>query len=107
MASNLLAHITLRIGDGFSNSLGKALDEMDRITLLIMTCLIVLEIILVVIGVFHKKKGYRVFLGIISTIFLVPVIFSYQHEVQMYASGTILLITVLVGLYVATNPLDL
>lgn len=89
--------MVLEFGAGLSAGIGRAVSEIDRMLNLAMACLIGLEVLFTLLTLIIRTKGIRVFLGIYSTLMLAPVIFSFQHEVQAYFSGTLLLCALLCG----------
>lgn len=92
------------LNNSFTNGLGNAISYFEWLTNVIMTSLIVFGIILILIGIRKRKTGYRIFLTIINVLFLVPVYFCFQHEMQHYIGGTILLLVAFIGLLMALLP---
>lgn len=92
------------LNNSFTNGLGNAISYFEWLTNVIMTALIFFGIILILIGIRKRGTGYRIFLAIMNVLFLVPVYFCFQHEVQHYIGGTILLLVALIGLLMAFLP---
>jgi hypothetical protein len=69
-----------------------------------MSAIIITQLFLVVVALVYDNRTYRIFLGSISVLFAIPVYFCFRHEMQLYISGTILLASVMTGVFVAIRP---
>ena len=77
------------------------LDELDRIFTTIFGCVIGLQIAFLLIGLFYRRKAYRMFLRFHVIAPIVGGYFALQHEMGFYAMGTAML--VLAALCVAVS----
>jgi hypothetical protein len=75
-----------------ASGIGRAVDEIEMKTTIFFAFVIFFQILALLIGLFRRTIGYKIFLRFYV---IIPIAFSilcFQHEVQHYIQGTLMLI---------------
>jgi hypothetical protein len=75
-----------------ASGIGRAVDEIEVKTTIFFAFVILFQIVALLIGLFRRTIGYKIFLRFYVIIPLVGSILCFQHEVQHYIQGTLMLL---------------
>jgi hypothetical protein len=75
-----------------ASGIGRAVDEIEIKTTIFFACVILFQIIAAIIGIFRRTIGYKIFLRFYVIIPIAFSVFCFQHEVQHYIQGTVMLL---------------
>src|SRR5687768_11501240 len=88
----------LELGDGLAAGIGRAADTFDRIVTVGMIIVIFIVLLLLRLGYKTQDRKSRIIVAVFCALFSLICIFCFQHEVQAYVSGFLLLIACIAGM---------
>ena len=79
------------------NSYVNGINKIERMTTIFFAVIILIQVIILLVGLFRNTVGYKAFLRYYGIIPLAFSILCFQHEVGHYIQGTLMLILVVLS----------